>query len=55
VTLKSSEGQDGGFVAGPDVRNLEQVKKGDVVTIEYAGRAGDAPREDRREDAVRGP
>jgi Cu/Ag efflux protein CusF len=36
VTLKSSKGETTSFVAGPEVRNLAQLAKGDVVTLEYA-------------------
>jgi Cu/Ag efflux protein CusF len=36
VTLKGSNGDMVSFVAGPDVKNLAQVSKGDIVTIEYA-------------------
>lgn len=36
VTLKDSSGGKISFVAGPDVKNLAQVSKGDIVTIEYA-------------------
>jgi Cu/Ag efflux protein CusF len=36
VTLKDSQGKLHAFVAGDDVRNLAQVSKGDVVTLEYA-------------------
>jgi Cu/Ag efflux protein CusF len=36
VTLKRPNGEKVSFVAGEDVRNLAQVKVGDVVTIEYA-------------------
>jgi Cu/Ag efflux protein CusF len=36
VTLKNAQGEKVSFVAGPDVRNLAQVAKGDVVTMEYA-------------------
>lgn len=35
VTLKASDGQVYSFVAGADVQNLAQVKKGDVVTATY--------------------
>ena len=35
VTLKKSDGELVAFVAGPDVRNLDKVAKGDVVTLEY--------------------
>lgn len=36
VTLKGENGETTTFKAGPEVKNLAQVKKGDVVTIEYA-------------------
>ncbi|APV51258.1 hypothetical protein BWI17_17160 [Betaproteobacteria bacterium GR16-43] len=36
VTLKAANGDKVSFVAGPEVKNLAQVSKGDVVTIEYA-------------------
>jgi hypothetical protein len=35
VTLKDSDGKTLTIVAGPEVRNLAQVKKGDVVRITY--------------------
>lgn len=35
VTLKDSEGWLRSFYAGPRVKNLAQVKKGDVVTVSY--------------------
>ena len=35
VTLKDDQGKKFTIVAGPDVRNLKQVKKGDVLTITY--------------------
>ena len=35
VTLKASDGQEYSFVAGDAVKNLAQVKKGDVVTAAY--------------------
>jgi Cu/Ag efflux protein CusF len=35
VTLKNEKGEKVTFVAGPEVRNLAQLKKGDVVTMEY--------------------
>jgi Cu/Ag efflux protein CusF len=35
VTLKDSDGKLFAFVAGPDVRNLAQVSKGDVVNLDY--------------------
>jgi ribosomal 50S subunit-recycling heat shock protein len=35
VTLKDSEGKKVTIVAGPEVRNLAQVKKGDVLRITY--------------------
>jgi len=36
VTLKGPKGNKVSFVAGPEVKNLAQVKKGDEVVIEYA-------------------
>ena len=35
VTLKSSDGKTLTIVAGPEVRNLAQVKRGDVVRLTY--------------------
>jgi hypothetical protein len=35
VTLKGSKGNELTFHAGPDVRNLAQVKVGDVVKVSY--------------------
>ena len=35
VTLKASDGRDVTFVAGPDVKNLAQVKAGDQVVATY--------------------
>jgi Cu/Ag efflux protein CusF len=35
VTLKPESGEAFDFVAGPDVKNLAQVKVGDTVTVEY--------------------
>lgn len=36
VTLKAANGETTTFKASPEIKNLAQVKKGDVVTIEYA-------------------
>jgi len=36
VTLKGPKGDKISFVAGPEVKNLAQVNKGDEVVIEYA-------------------
>lgn len=36
VTLKNANGEKVTFVAGDEVRNLAQLAKGDVVTLEYA-------------------
>ncbi len=36
VTLKSEDGKEFSFVASEDVKNLAQVKPGDVVTATYA-------------------
>lgn len=35
VTLKGKDGKTVTFVAGPEVKNLAQVRKGDVVTMDY--------------------
>jgi Cu/Ag efflux protein CusF len=35
VTLKAEDGEEYSFVAGADVKNLAQVKKGDLVTATY--------------------
>src|SRR4051812_29866208 len=40
VTLKDSSGKLHTFVASDDVRNLAQVAKGDVVTLDYAQAIG---------------
>ncbi len=36
VTLKGPKGNKVSFVAGPEVKNLAQVQKGDEVVVEYA-------------------
>jgi len=36
VTLKKEDGQEYSFVASDDVKNLAQVKPGDIVTVTYA-------------------
>jgi hypothetical protein len=36
VTLKAEDGKEYSFVAGADVKNLAQMKVGDVVTATYA-------------------
>ena len=36
VMIRDATGREHALVAGPDVRNLEQVKKGDRVTVQYA-------------------
>jgi Cu/Ag efflux protein CusF len=36
VTLKAEDGEEFSFVASEDVRNLAQMKPGDVVTATYA-------------------
>lgn len=36
VMIRDAAGREHALVAGPDVRNLEQVKKGDRVTVQYA-------------------
>ena len=35
VTLREANGEEFSFVAGENVRNLDQVKKGDIVTATY--------------------
>ncbi len=35
VTVKTADGQEHSFVAGDNVKNLAQVKKGDVITAVY--------------------
>jgi len=35
VTLREADGTVTKFTAGPEVRNLEQTKVGDIVTLEY--------------------
>ncbi|HEY4966404.1 MAG TPA: hypothetical protein VII28_08395 [Puia sp.] len=35
VTIKTDDGKEHSFVASDDVKNLAQVKKGDVITITY--------------------
>ena len=35
ITLKNAEGEETTFVAGKQVRNFNQIKKGDVVEVEY--------------------
>jgi hypothetical protein len=35
VTVKMANGEEHSFVAGDDVKNLAQVKKGDVITAVY--------------------
>ena len=35
VTLRDAEGNMTTFTAGPEVRNLAQVKQGDIVLMEY--------------------
>lgn len=36
VTLRTEDGEDIVFIAGPEVRNLAQVEDGDQLTINYA-------------------
>jgi len=36
VTLRKSDGQEFSFVASDEVKNLAQVKAGDVLTVSYA-------------------
>ena len=35
VTIKTKDGQQHSFIAGDDVKNLPQVKKGDIITAVY--------------------
>ena len=35
VTIKTSDGQEHSFIAGDQVKNLAQVKKGDIITAVY--------------------
>ena len=35
VTIKTDDGKEHSFVAGDHVKNLAQVKKGDIITITY--------------------
>jgi len=35
VTVKTPDGKEHSFIAGDNVRNLAQVKKGDVITVQY--------------------
>jgi hypothetical protein len=35
VTVKTADGQEHSFVAGDNVKNLAQVKKGDIITAVY--------------------
>jgi Cu/Ag efflux protein CusF len=35
VTIKTSDGKEHSFVASKEVKNLAQVKKGDVITVNY--------------------
>ncbi len=35
VTIKTTDGKEHSFIAGDHVKNLAQVKKGDVITITY--------------------
>lgn len=35
VTIKTEDGKKHSFTAGPNVRNLAQVKKGDIITVQY--------------------
>jgi hypothetical protein len=36
VTVKTDDGQEHSFVAGANVKNLAQVKKGDIITAVYS-------------------
>ena len=35
VTIKTEDGKEHSFVAGKNVKNLAQVKKGDIITVNY--------------------
>jgi hypothetical protein len=35
ITLKNAEGDEWVFVAGPEVRNFDQLKRGDLVILDY--------------------
>jgi hypothetical protein len=35
VTIKTNDGQEHSFIAGDQVKNLAQVKKGDIITAVY--------------------
>lgn len=35
ITLKNEQGEEWVFVAGPEVRNFDQLKRGDLVIMEY--------------------
>ncbi len=35
ITLKNEEGKEWTFTAGPEVRNFDQLKRGDLVIMEY--------------------
>lgn len=35
VTIKTDDGKEHSFVAGDHVKNLAQVKKGDIITVTY--------------------
>ena len=35
VTIKTEDGQEHSFVASKDVKNLAQIKKGDIITATY--------------------
>lgn len=35
VTIKTDDGKEHSFIAGDHVKNLAQVKKGDIITITY--------------------
>lgn len=35
VTIKTTDGKEHSFVAGDNVKNLAQVKKGDIITVNY--------------------
>ena len=35
ITLKNEDGEEWAFTAGPEVRNFDQLKRGDLVIMEY--------------------
>ena len=35
LTLRSEDGEESTFTAGPEVQNFDQIKRGDIVMVEY--------------------